>query len=219
MRKLLILVSLVVISSHCYADEVITGFDTEKDIPILNEELRKIDVANQQVEDRVAVLEASAYTPTAANALTGSFVQVVNTQTGAVTTGSTVIPIDDTIPQNTEGNEVMTLAITPTNASNKLKITAIVFGANTGGGRILAALFQDSTAGALAAGRNASQGANVEGMVMFTHYMTAGTTSATTFKIRAGGSDAGTFTFNGVGGAREFGGVIASSITIEEIKV
>ena len=33
-------------------------------------------------------------------------VQTVNTETGAVATGTTLMPIDDTIPQNTEGNEV-----------------------------------------------------------------------------------------------------------------
>jgi hypothetical protein len=49
-----------------------------------------------------------------------------------------------------------------------------------------------------------------------THYMTAGTTSATTFKVR-GGVNAGTLTFNGEVGARLFGGVCASSITVTEI--
>ena len=33
-------------------------------------------------------------------------VQIVNTQTGTVTTGSTAIPADDTIPQNDEGTEL-----------------------------------------------------------------------------------------------------------------
>ncbi len=47
-------------------------------------------------------------------------VQVVNTQDGAVATGTTVLPWDDTIPQNTEGDQYMSLSITPTNASNKL---------------------------------------------------------------------------------------------------
>ncbi len=49
-------------------------------------------------------------------------VQVVNTETGAVATGTTVMPADNTIPQNTEGDEYMTLAITPTNTNNKLLI-------------------------------------------------------------------------------------------------
>lgn len=45
----------------------------------------------------------------------GEVVQVVNTQTGAYALCTTVIPCDDTIPQITEGVEVMTLAITPPN--------------------------------------------------------------------------------------------------------
>ena len=35
--------------------------------------------------------------------------QIVATQTGAVATGTTTFPEDDTIPQNTEGDEYMTL--------------------------------------------------------------------------------------------------------------
>ncbi len=49
--------------------------------------------------------------------------------------------------------------------------------------------------------------------------MTAGTTSATTFKIRAGGTGASTTTFNGQSGARRFGDITKSVITIWEIKV
>jgi hypothetical protein len=48
--------------------------------------------------------------------------------------------------------------------------------------------------------------------------MAAGTTSATTFRVRAGMGGAGTLTVNGQGGVRRFGGVAASSITIREIK-
>jgi hypothetical protein len=47
--------------------------------------------------------------------------------------------------------------------------------------------------------------------------MTSGTTSATTFRVRAGASSAGTTTFNGSGGARFLGGVYASSIVIQEV--
>ena len=46
--------------------------------------------------------------------------------------------------------------------------------------------------------------------------MTAGTTSATTFRVRAGLNSAGTTTFNGASSARYYGGTLASSITIKE---
>jgi hypothetical protein len=81
-----------------------------------------------------------------------------------------------------------------------------------------AALFQDSTASALAATTAYALTAVGAVLLTFTHYMTAGTTSATTFRVRAGGSNAGTTTFNGSSGARLLGGVMASSITITEVK-
>lgn len=154
-------------------------------------------------------------------ALTGMTVQAVHTQTGVLSTGTTSFPFDDSIPQNDEGDEVMTLAITPTNSSNKLLIEVIVLvnSSNANGG-IQLGLFQDSTANALAAmtgGR--AIGGNQPTQIVFRHEMTAGTTSATTFKVRIGTDSAGTTTFNGQSGARRFGGVAASSIRITEIQV
>jgi len=149
----------------------------------------------------------------------GSIVQIVNTQTGAVATGTTTIPFDDTIPQNTEGDQYMTLAVTPTNTNNKLKIDVVFQGAISVGEIVQVALFQDSTANALAAMVIHNSSVDQTVFVAFSHYMTAGTTSATTFKIRAGTSASGTLTFNGASGARKYGGVMASSITITEIMV
>lgn len=149
-----------------------------------------------------------------------SVVQVVNTQTGALASGTTVVFIDDTIPQNDEGNEFMTLAITPTSASNKLMInvTAVV-SASVVPTHIVTALFQDSTSNALADTISAENVSNNIQTVALHHYMTAGTTSETTFKVRIGMDDAGTFRFNGSSGGRVHGGVLASSITITEIGI
>lgn len=154
----------------------------------------------------------------------GLVVQVVNTQTGTVATGTTIIPYNDTIPQNIEGDEYMTLAITPTSATNKLKIEVVMFitcSDNSTAFQLIAALFQDSTADALAAGSvvRTQQGVSAPAILTFTHYMTAGTTSSTTFKVRAGPDASATLTFNGAIGARYYGGVMASSITITEISV
>jgi len=152
------------------------------------------------------------------NQLTGSGhrIQTVNVQDGTVATGTDVLPQDLSIPQNDEGDEYMTLAITPTSATNKLKIEIVFIGATTAGD-LSVALFQDSTAGALSSSGISSGNANVLRPIAFSHYMTAGTTSATTFKVRAGGGSSNTTTFNGISGAVIFGGVSASSITITEI--
>ena len=149
----------------------------------------------------------------------GEVVQVVNFQTGATSTGNTIIPVDNTIPQNTEGDEYMTLAITPTSATNNLKIDIVANYTDTGGNNSSAALFQDSTADALAAQFKSQAAAVNRGRVFsFTHFMVSGTTSSTTFKLRIGPDDGSTVTFNGASGAGIFGGVIASSITITEIQ-
>jgi hypothetical protein len=155
-----------------------------------------------------------------AGALDGRVVQVVNTETGAVSTGSTSIPMDDTIPQITEGFEVMTLAITPTSATNKLLIEVITVQGNSLGSRFeIAALFQDATANALAAVVEYQGAAGALNTLAIRHYMTAGTTSSTTFRVRIGVDSTGTVSFNGIAGVRQFGGVMASSITITEITV
>ena len=157
-------------------------------------------------------------TATAANALSGSIIQVVSTQTGVPATGTTIMPFDDTIPQNTEGDEYFTRAITPNNASNKLLIVVTAVLAVSVADRATGAIFQDTTASALAAASDFYPNAGAPYVMTFSHYMTAGTTSATTFKFRAGFAVAGTTTLNGQVGGRYMGGVMASSMTIYEIK-
>ena len=162
-----------------------------------------------------------AVTPATLKAgLSGHIVQIVNTQTGTVASGSGTIPIDNTIPQNTEGNEFMTLAITPTSASNKLLINVNFIGGEVANlsNHYTVALFQDFTANALASTIGDSFGTGASS-VNSTHYMTAGTASSTTFKVRAG-LDSGSLYMNGFTGIGQiYGGVAVSSITITEIQV
>lgn len=146
----------------------------------------------------------------------GFSVQTVMTTYSGLATGTTIIPNDDTIPQNTEGNEYMTQAITPKSTSNKLLIEALFYGSNSAGGEIIVALFQDTTANALAAVGNYMATATGRVTMPIAYTMTAGTTSSTTFKIRAGGSGAGTTNFNGFSSTRNFGTAAKSYIKITE---
>jgi len=156
-----------------------------------------------------------SYTPTSSNALSGSVLQVVNTSTGATTTCTTAMPYDDSIPQNTEGDEIITRAITPSNASNVLLIEVVAFvtGNNDTTG---VALFQDTTAGALAVGATVCATDGVQ-CINYTHKMAAGTTSSTTFKMRVGCATPNAVV-NGTSGGRKYGGVYSTSITVTEIK-
>jgi len=148
----------------------------------------------------------------------GHVVQTVSTMFNAVATGTGLMVIDDTIPQISEGNEFMTQAITPKSDTNKLLIEVVWQGTINVAHGLIVALFQDSTANALAGLQENRATANHSKSVSFNHYMTSGTESLTTFRVRAGACATGTTTFNGNSGARVLGGVMASSITITEIQ-
>lgn len=150
---------------------------------------------------------------------TGFMVQVVATNYTASATGTTVLPSDDTIPQNTEGDQFMTQVITPKSSSNRLLIEAnIMVSGSIAPADISAALFQDTTVNAIAAMVHTYTTATYMQNIKIVYDMLAGTTSATTFKVRAGLNSAGTTTFNGQSGTRRFGGVAISNIKIMEYK-
>ncbi|HEY9078837.1 hypothetical protein [Magnetovibrio sp.] len=154
-----------------------------------------------------------------ANLAPSKVMQMVSLQTGAVASGVNAIPADNTIPQNTEGDEYMQLAITPTDAANTLVVEVVAFlGHTTAGGTFVGALFRDAVADALAAGQMSSAGSM--NPFTFKHIMAAGGTSEIIFKFRAGEAGGATTYFNSSNGMPTgmFGGVVASSITVTEYK-
>ena len=154
-----------------------------------------------------------------ADRLAGELVQVVRLETGAHASGvNTRIPYDDTIPQNTEGTEFMTLAITPTSATSRIRAEVLFNGSLADAGAMLSvALFRDALAPALAAGSIDAGPTNLLNQVSLDYEAVAGSIAATTFKVRAGGNAASSDVyFNGTLAGRLFGGVCVSSITLTE---
>jgi hypothetical protein len=152
----------------------------------------------------------------------GTVRQCIYYETGAVATGTTDMPYDDTIPQNTEGDEYISNSITPQKTSNILVIEVVFNWSTDVNEGVTIALFQDSTAGALASFSDHPHATfSITKPTNFRYVMTAGTTSSTTFKVRAGGAvgAGGTITFNGVAGSRYLGGNMKSSITITEYSI
>lgn len=147
----------------------------------------------------------------------GGLKQVVAHQTGSLGTGGTTIPFDDSIPQSGEGLQVLSVIITPQSATNHFVINVTVFASSdTNPDNITASLFRDATANALAAGTVAYNGATRTCEISFNHYMTTGTASATSFKVNVGCAT-GNVTFNGAGGGRRMGGVMASALIVSEV--
>jgi len=147
----------------------------------------------------------------------GKVLQVKYTSISTVVDCSVAMPIDNTIPQKTEGTEVLTLAITPASATNYLHIYGTISGGTNNSGSGLA-IFQDDTASAIAAFPLAL---SADGRSMtnwsYHYYMAAGTTSETTFKLRIGTYDAHFYVNGNYSGTRPFGAVTMTNLFIEEI--
>lgn len=142
-------------------------------------------------------------------------IQTIRSLSGASATGTTLIPADDTIPQITEGDQYLTAIITPTSASSILEVTAVINGAHSATGYLSGAIFQDAGVNALASSCISCTG-NLSYNFTVKDTFVAGTTSATTIRLRIGGNTSGTFTFNGAGGNRIHGGAQMSSLVVKE---
>lgn len=151
------------------------------------------------------------------SAVQETLVQRVYASLTTVATGSTQMVLDDSIPQSGEGDEYLTCAITPRYSSSRLRITVQLHVSNASTASIVSALFRDSGADAIAAFKPPAQSTAAMVSTSGVHEMASPGTTATTFKLRAGGTSAGTTTVNGASGARLFGGVAITAIIIDEI--
>lgn len=135
------------------------------------------------------------------------------------------IPFDDTLPQNTEGAELLTASITPQSAASFLWVEAQAFvgeDSNLSDG-VAAALFRDSAADAVAADFNAYDkswgflGANIQvGRLHLSRRVASVAAVSTTFKVRIGLNTNDTVRYNGANGGRVFGGSLISFLKITE---
>ena len=149
----------------------------------------------------------------------GKVVQVARGWQGNMATGTTILPYDDSIPQNNEGDQYFSVTITPKNADNLLIIEVIWNGSCSVSGEVVVALFRDAVAATLAAVSSFLPTGNARTNIALRHGMIAGTINAMTFKVRAGSENAGTTTFNGFSGQRRFGGPASSGIMIREYRL
>jgi hypothetical protein len=147
-------------------------------------------------------------------------IKYANNNTYSSHSSITTPSFDDTIPQSSEGVDVgVDVTITPSSASNILVLEASVSCSHSGSGEESAFILQDSGTDAIAAtkveGENASGGQH--DTIICRHTMLAGTTSATTFKVRCGSPINGTLYLNGgQSSGRKFGGVMYNSLVVTE---
>lgn len=177
--------------------------------------------------NKVVQLDSSAKLPAVdGSQLTGITSVVKQTVTDMewafVNIGGNAIPLDNTVPQKTEGVEVLTVTITPTNASSRIRISfRILVGAKpptegpTSPG--VAALFKDSDSNAIGAWIGSydylGYGSQIVGMVEFP----AGSTDERTYKLRAAADGANPTYLNRGYIIAMFNGTSPSYMTAEEL--
>lgn len=132
-----------------------------------------------------------------------------------------LIPIDNTIPQNTEGTEVITVTYTPKFADSLLQIEGYTYGQVDGTIPVAAAIFKDSAADALNASASYAPASYYFAVLRVYVEEISASTSARTYKLRAGRQTAtGTeFMVNGaIGGNAHFGGLPSTYLKVTEVR-
>lgn len=132
---------------------------------------------------------------------------------------TTLIPYDDTIPQVTEGTQILSATITPRTTTNRVRARVVIAGAQSGTGNVYmgVALFRNGAADAIAAKAthlvNNLQGSH-EAVLEFEHVPAS--TSLQTYTVRVG-LNSGTLRLNGTSTGRIYGGVQICTLILEEI--
>jgi hypothetical protein len=157
------------------------------------------------------------------NPLKGSIVQRVISSTSTAQTITTTIPTDDTIPQITEGSQVLSATLTPTSLSNiiSIEIHVEVLVDQAGRTGATSALFATGSSNAIISSYSSLTGNSTAFIFSFREDFTPTSLSAITFSLRIGADPVtgGNIYINSASnGSRFLGGSRKSYIYLEEIK-
>jgi len=206
------------------------AYSNQKTNELLDE---KVDIDGNQTINDIKTFTSSPIVPTPTvgdNSTKVATTEFVNTNSGNVvlktayseltTSGTTTatIPYDTSIPQQTEGAEILTCSITPTRADSNLLITIRTYLSETvnTGTQVVGALFRDATADAIATGLAVDSSTSINASEVFIQIRVPSTsTTATTFKLRVG-NDIGSCRWNGRLATQYYGSTNLTSIHIQE---
>lgn len=147
------------------------------------------------------------------NAPSGSVIGSVSNHYTTWAAMTAQIPLDDTIPQITEGTQILSATITPKFQNSIMRVAAFVQAVSFASATFpTVAIFRTGQSNAL---RSAYVG-NIASPIMVEE--TPNTTSAITYTVRIGPSSAQAIYLNGNTGTRIGGGSAAASLLVEEIK-
>lgn len=148
----------------------------------------------------------------------GCVIQTISATPYTANANLAAIPIDDTIPQITEGTQVCTLSISPMFADSKIRLVFNGFASGSVQSSIVASVFRNSVTNALKT-TSILIAAGLRGELNIDWIDSPATTSATTYSVRVGGTSGAVIRMNGTSVSRLFGGNAAATLIAQEIKV
>lgn len=148
----------------------------------------------------------------------GSTVQESYTAISTPSTTTALIPLDNTIPQNSEGTQIATLSLTPQSACNVIEVNAMVNVSHSVAGGVIGSVFRDAAANAMSAGWAQVPTNGALAQLSIRDRMLAADTTARTYSFNIGAELAGTLTINGIGAgpSATFGGAMKSVFLVTE---
>ena len=150
----------------------------------------------------------------------GTVLQTKYVDTTSRTTITELIPNDDTIPQITEGREILSVSITPSSTSNKILITSVAYLAHSANWGTLSCVFRSGTNSALAvAASRPSGGSNTNDHTKSLIYLDSpNTDSARTYSLRVGSHVSGTLLNQFHNETPRYGQIMRTMLMVQEIK-
>jgi hypothetical protein len=128
---------------------------------------------------------------------------------------TTIIPLDNSIPQITEGAQIFSVSITPISMANKLILDISGCVTATADCNLIVSIFRDNTADAIAANL-VSLTANKITNLNFSVELPIESTNIQDYKVRVGTNTNTTIRFNS---SLYLGGLIKTSMTLSEVKI
>lgn len=153
----------------------------------------------------------------AGSKLPGDVIQSRAASNSTYSSTTTVLPIDGTVPQITEGSQISSISLTPGSAANIVEIeTGGILGSSAAGSAAGVAIFRSDSTNALVAHAATYQSAN---SILVVHSKTSAvlnTTAAITISNRHGPGGAWSSIING-GSASAFGAASSFDLSCREI--
>lgn len=133
-------------------------------------------------------------------------------------TTTSVIPVDNSIPQKSEGIEILSVTITPTSDTNELDITVLLPMIDAvSGSAVNVTLFRNGSNDAIAAASHIMAGGGITAQLALDKTIVTGTTSPITITVNWG-VGAGTGLINrSLATTATFGGVVEAALSVKEL--